>query len=499
MRCKVNAVALRYLALWLAILALIWAAYGFARSAIIDNMERYLQHRLETDTLVLEDHASRALDAVVSRLEAVAALSTLEELNHSRVFSRTLKDMLFDDTTVRSLSLVNAQGLIVASSNLSNVGRPVSQAAWASIGRAAPQSGSAVHFGGALAQRDLPELPAHESESQAIWLGQIEAKAADLAGYRWVAAINTRFFQNFWSAALRRQDVQVGLFNYQGMPLVALGQGPANAAYVAHGLAQALQMRESGELRLEPLSDWRIRYRASSRHPTVFVMFVDQRVQVAQQIERTGTLRWAAWGGSLLATAVIGLFYVIARRYRRTVRMSTQLRQDAQTDALTGLANRRAFNEWAPLELSRAAALGAPLSLMLLDLDHFKSINDQFGHAAGDVVLLVMASRWQALLRSRDLIARIGGEEFCLVLPGTGYSQAQAVAQRLIDETRKEPVILPASETALPVTVSIGVVGIDACPADLTLASLMAMADSALYRAKEKGRNQLEAIAWPGP
>jgi diguanylate cyclase (GGDEF)-like protein len=135
---------------------------------------------------------------------------------------------------------------------------------------------------------------------------------------------------------------------------------------------------------------------------------------------------------------------------------------------------------------------------MILDLDHFKSINDRYGHSAGDVVLKEMAGRWQALLRSNDLIARIGGEEFCVVLPGTGLGRAEAVALKLLEETRRVPVADPNQGALLPVTVSIGLLGFDTCPADAQLASLFMTADSALYRAKGGGRDRVVTVSLHG-
>lgn len=489
----------RFGAAWLLTIALIWVTYAFAHSAIVENMERDLQQRLAIDTLVLEDHASRALDGVVSRLESIAAFSSRDKLADRLEFAETLRGLLFDDTIVRSLSLVDKEGFIVTSSTLSSVGRTVTPAVWESIGPLSPQPRQGVRFGRSLAQRDLPDLPfpaGTDDAVQSIWLGHIDVKAPDLSGHRWVVAVNSGFFQNFWATATKREDVQLGLFNYDGQRLVTLGTGPAASELVAKGLQEALQLRDSGELVVDELSSyWLLRYRASSRHPVAFAMFVDRSLQVQKQFERTSALRWSAIGGSVLATAVIALFFVGARRYQNVLWASTQFRQEAQTDALTGLANRRAFEETVPLALARAGTLRLPLSLLVMDLDHFKSINDRFGHLAGDAVLREMAVRWQSLLRSYDLLARTGGEEFCVLLPGTDLRQAEAVALKLIEETRK-PVHVPGAQMAQPVTVSVGVVGMDACPASADLDTLLALADSALYRAKNGGRNRFEAVSY---
>ena len=500
-RSIVVSVDWRFVALWLTTLAIIWASYAIAHRTIVDNMERNLEQRLETDTLVLEDHASRVLDGVVSRLEAVAELSDIQDLAHTEKFSQQLRDLLFDDTVVRSLSLVDPQGVIVVSSNRGNIGKSVTQPVWDSLSEAEDQHRKGVHFTSALAQRDLADTPVQavtDGASQTVWLGHIDAKTLALAGHRWVVAINSGVFQNFWSAATRRNDFQVGLYSYTRQRLVGLGKGPAASALVSKGIEASLQVRENGKVVVDELKGWLIRYRASTRHPVVFVMFVDRASQLQEQLDRTSALRWSALVGSLVASLVIGLFYLGSRRYHQFAWTNKQLRQEAHTDAMTGLANRRAFDDLVPLELTRASALGLPLSLMILDLDHFKSINDRFGHPAGDAVLKEMAGRWQALLRSNDLIARIGGEEFCVVLPGTGSDRAEAVALKLLEETRRAAVVVPHLASLLPVTVSIGLLGFDICPVDAQLANLFMTVDSALYRAKTNGRDRVVRVSLHG-
>jgi diguanylate cyclase (GGDEF)-like protein len=491
----------RFIGAWLATMILIWTSYAIAHRTIVDNMERDLEQRVETDTLVLEDHASRVLDGVVTRLEAVAELSDVKDLAQTLKFSQKLRDLLFDDTVVRSLSLVDPNGAIVVSSNRANIGKSVTESVWESLGEPADQARKGVHFTSALAQRDLADQVLQVSmdgASQTVWLGHIDAKTLALPGHRWVVVINSGVFQNFWSAATRRNDFQVGLYSYSGQRLVGLGQGPAASALVSKGIKAALLVRENGKILADELTGWLIRYRASTRHPAIFVMFVDRASQVQEQLDRTSALRWSALGGSMVVSLVMFLFYLSSRRYHQFAWTNKQLRQEAHTDALTGLANRRAFDELVPLELTRAGALGLPLSLMILDLDHFKSINDRYGHSAGDVVLKEMAGRWQALLRSNDLIARIGGEEFCVVLPGTGLGRAEAVALKLLEETRRVPVADPNQGALLPVTVSIGLLGFDTCPVDAQLASLFMTADSALYRAKGSGRDRVVTVSLHG-
>lgn len=496
----VNALDWRFVAAWLATLTLIWTTYAFAHRAIVESMERDLQERIETHTLLFEDQASRALDGVVSRMEAVAELSAGQELSERQKFSQRLQDLILDDTVVRSLSLIDAQGYIVVSSNLSSVGQRVAKSVLESIGPPPFQARKGVRFSSSLVQRDLTEPPREhliEGASQSIWLGQIDARNTDLTAHRWIVAINSGFFRNFWDTAIRTNDVQVGLFSYAGQPLVTLGQGPGLTVGLAEAIENSLRIREKGEVNAKAFNDWIIRYRASIRHAVAFVMLVDRTVQLQKQVDRTSVLRMSALAGSLLATAVIWLFYRSFRRYHRFAWANKILRQHAHTDALTGLANRRAFDELVPQELTRSGSLGLPFSLLILDLDHFKKINDRFGHPAGDAVLQEVGRRWQGVIRSDDLIARIGGDEFCVVLPATGVQQARAVALKLLENTRRKAVAAPSVAPLLKINVSIGLVAFDACPDDLDVATLLRAADAALYRAKENRRNQIAAAVFP--
>ena len=162
------------------------------------------------------------------------------------------------------------------------------------------------------------------------------------------------------------------------------------------------------------------------------------------------------------------------------------IEQLARTDPLTGLANRRTLDETLAREIARAAREGAPLSLVMGDLDHFKCINDEYGHVTGDDVLARTAGVFLTQIRPYDLAARYGGEEFVVVLPGASTDGALSFAERI----RKD-----VSELAIPhcpraVTISLGVAS---WWAGDTVAAFVARADTALYKAKSTGRNRAEA------
>jgi diguanylate cyclase (GGDEF)-like protein/PAS domain S-box-containing protein len=165
-------------------------------------------------------------------------------------------------------------------------------------------------------------------------------------------------------------------------------------------------------------------------------------------------------------------------------------------DHLTGLANRRAFFETAGLELQRWARAPRPVSLLLIDADHFKRINDAHGHAAGDAVLRHLAAAMSASFRAMDMLARLGGEEFVVLLPGTPLDGAAAVAERLCRRLAEQAVVVDGR--AIPCTVSIGVATMDTSIDGVD--ALVQRADRAMYAAKALGRNRVERwhAALPG-
>ena len=166
-----------------------------------------------------------------------------------------------------------------------------------------------------------------------------------------------------------------------------------------------------------------------------------------------------------------------------------QLESMAMHDALTGLLNRRAFETQAGLAISRARRDGSGLAALMLDLDHFKRINDQYGHPAGDAVIKFTADVLAGSVRDTDLVARVGGEEFMVLLPGTSPQAALEVAEKIRQRVMHTPQALNATEH-IDISVSVGV----ACFAPGKMCSfekLYAQADQALYEAKRLGRNRV--------
>jgi diguanylate cyclase (GGDEF)-like protein len=182
----------------------------------------------------------------------------------------------------------------------------------------------------------------------------------------------------------------------------------------------------------------------------------------------------------LVTLVVLALLQRVIRRYQRKIEMQATL------DSLTGLPNRRGFDLVALKAMQDAQRDRKPLAALLLDLDHFKSLNDNHGHLAGDEVLTGFANDLRSCLRQSDIICRWGGEEFIILLKDTNSDTAHTVAEkiRLLAEQHH----YSFSGTPLQVTVSLGLT--EWLSSD-TLHSLIARADRALYRAKQAGRNQV--------
>jgi len=181
------------------------------------------------------------------------------------------------------------------------------------------------------------------------------------------------------------------------------------------------------------------------------------------------------------------------RRYIEKLRDDVQKSLElAITDALTGLHNRRYMERHIGGLVEQACSLGKPLAVLMLDVDHFKAINDTYGHAAGDEVLREFALRIRRSIRGLDLACRYGGEEFLVVMPETDLSAAALAAERLRRRIASDPFPIQRGKQAMEVTIS---VGIAALAEGEDPASVLKRADEALYRAKRDGRNRVVPAA----
>ena len=178
------------------------------------------------------------------------------------------------------------------------------------------------------------------------------------------------------------------------------------------------------------------------------------------------------------------------RAASRLVRMQKQFRQLAETDALTGAANRRAFMHCLEMETEQARRHGSAVSVVMIDLDHFKLVNDTHGHAIGDRVLIQTVKAVQKCLRDRDMLGRLGGEEFAVVLHNATLEQAAIAAERIRKAIEAMQICNDSGEV-VPVTTSLGVSAAAVENGLDTPESLLLAADEALYEAKHSGRNRV--------
>jgi two-component system, cell cycle response regulator len=177
----------------------------------------------------------------------------------------------------------------------------------------------------------------------------------------------------------------------------------------------------------------------------------------------------------------------IVQLHQDLLELKEQLQIQATTDPLTGIANRRALLARMEIEMARARRSRHPFTVSMLDLDHFKQVNDAHGHAAGDLVLREFAGRVRAVLRDYDTVGRVGGEEFVVLVPNLSQKAADAVFER-IRLTVKEP---PFDCDGVPVTVTVSQ-GLVTWDGEAGVDELLLLADSALYAAKAKGRDRVE-------
>ena len=178
-----------------------------------------------------------------------------------------------------------------------------------------------------------------------------------------------------------------------------------------------------------------------------------------------------------------------AHLYQETQRLAT-------TDPLTGLSNYRHFHDLLNLEVQRARRMDYPVGLVIMDLDHFKLVNDRHGHPMGDAALRLVAEQLRSRLRRTDVLGRLGGEEFGAILPGASLHEVSVVAEKVRRAVEELPPLSGGmTSTPTPVTLSVGGTSLAAAAVDAEL--LVSYADQALYQAKRNGRNQVRL--WSGP
>ena len=187
-----------------------------------------------------------------------------------------------------------------------------------------------------------------------------------------------------------------------------------------------------------------------------------------------------AWFGLAISTFMVAGVYGVTE-------LLTGLKSRAETDTLTGLANRRAVLQFVHNEIERAMRTQRPLSFLMYDLDHFKDVNDRYGHPSGDLVLQGITDIAQATFRKMDTVGRLGGEEFLVVLPESDQAAARIAAERFRSAVAEHKFV--AGDQRIEITISIGVFAPETVTSFVTVQTVLQITDKALYAAKNAGRN----------
>ena len=266
---------------------------------------------------------------------------------------------------------------------------------------------------------------------------------------------------------------------------VAVGNGIATFLIISMGVAVLSLMRPLFSVLIFGLAFgvfWGI-LRVASIDATLLASFQIQALSTVLMAQLISVMMWHQYSRRVLLSRKLGLTHAALLAKQQ------ELENLAERDTLTGLYNRRKFMQLAEQELSRAARMPSDICLLMVDLDFFKHINDHYGHPAGDAVLQRVAGILLHAVRGTDVVARMGGEEFIVLMPNTARNGALAAAEKLRHALSEHP--LDAGECRVPVTASIGVTGLGP-QQRASFDALYAAADLALYAAKKNGRDRVE-------
>jgi diguanylate cyclase (GGDEF)-like protein len=265
-----------------------------------------------------------------------------------------------------------------------------------------------------------------------------------------------------------------------GLDVSGLPAFRSEVASKAAGVFQAEGTRSDGVRRLTA-------FRRLGNYPVL--VLVSQPVTDVMAVFEW-RLGWALTVLAVLTMTVFGFTFALHRSLLSLQDARRDMQRLATSDSLTGVMNRRAFTDAADREFTRARRYSRPCAVLMLDLDHFKRVNDTHGHAAGDAVLRECAAAWGALLRDQDLLGRLGGEEFCALLPETGSERGIKAAGRM--RAAIESLQFRGENGPFTVTVSVGLT--EVLPGDDQFDQVLERADRALYIAKQNGRNRVERV-----
>lgn len=482
----------KLLSLWGIVLfftALLWAGGFHIRARIVgqeqDMAERLAAVRASAVASYTAQHLqqARALLSAVRQFHAVAR--SFEDTE------RFIDSLGFDRSVIDNLYLIDDQGRVVISHNPVAAGHNVADRDYFQFHRD-PANRGASHVSKVEAGRVTGQYMFRVS----MRLNQADGQFGGVV----LATINPAafhtYFQQLNQDGVDRVVVVLGTQDRTRRARLPAPHDDQWAAVVDAELWGMLSSQAKGRYTHTSALDQISRtylFESLAEWPLV-VAVAFSAADVAQRVDpRVAQLMVPAVGATVLVLmlALVGTVMVLNRErllqaHAKLDALYTDMRAQATHDSLTGLPNRSLFFERLLHDVARARRADKPLALFFLDLDGFKHVNDQHGHAAGDRVLTTVARRWQETLRETDTVARIGGDEFAMILPSADrVEDVQAIAAKLIS-LAGQPVALPDAQT-----VQVGVsVGISLFPRHGTeLDTLIAAADTAMYQSKARGKN----------
>lgn len=611
----------------LSMLLLVWGGLAWVQQNVQRAAQLALTDSLKREALFLEEHLSRSLDSVVGTLQALALMDLSPHIRAGHWNQLALRQLALDRRLIRSVSLVNERGVVLASSNPDNLGLTVpAELRPRALGTTPLKQ---AEFGGTYLRRDVTScIPC--APGSGFWAVHLDVEH-EQQPYRWLLAVNTGYFENFWYRTVTEHAVQ--FVDMQAEEIIGWHTETIDAQATRHWVQSQLRQQETGHWQTGRPDLLQAQFRSSPAYPFAVVIGANARALDPHRALSNQQLLYSGLGFTVFLCGMVLTFLAWNRRYERTAnelgnqsrgidahlmvsvsdpqgriqdandlfcavsgytrqelqghthqmfnsglypqeffhelwqtvqsgqlwkgvlrnrakdghyfwvsatiipfldtdgeiqrytafysditeaialrekldiehrlreelaQLNQHLQQEAMTDPLTGVANRRGYNAFMTSVMADSRRLVQPLVLLSLDLDRFKSVNDTHGHAAGDAVLREATQRWRAHLRSSDLLARLGGEEFCVVLPATTLAQGELVAQKLLDATSDSAFDLRSAglPMELRVTVSIGLAATDTVR-HVESAQLLAAADQALYHSKRTGRNRITVERLP--
>ena len=611
---------------WFTLMVLVWGFYFFADHRATVTFERNLVRTTVTEAIVLDDHIERSVAGVFNSLLSVQALAELMPINLSELDSNELGKLIADDLSVRSVSLLDKDAKVIASSNPKNIGLsvPVSMLGQ-TVAQAAEIEVPVPQLHAVQPYRDLFDLAGQRpSKTQSLMLASLPFKKNNVP-YLLMATINIGLFENLWERIGHNEATEIALMGFNGEILFSHDTQKIDHQRLSADLLKRIESRQIGHFYFGESDQYLVVYRATSQHPKIFVTITNRDALSGPLREEEKDLRQLASGLTVLFSVLFWLIYIWYRRYEKAVtyssnllrgitahvmmtrsdlagsimeanepflkvtgyaldevigqnhrmfssgtqprdfyrtlwetitkgeiwkgtfrnktksgetiwvnatiipfrdqwgqvlhytalfsditkaiqiserfererkqresleQMNHALRTDLNLDHLTSLANRRGLDQFLEELERQPECADAPFAMLMLDLDHFKHVNDTWGHDVGDEVLKEVTHRWASQIRSSDMLARFGGEEFIAVLSRTDQQGAEIVAEKIRRVTQQKPVIIHRDGTQLtvPITVSIGI-ALSSQLKGTELKQMYRAADNALYEAKHSGRN----------